>query len=106
MSVREVLGRRVTHLGDTAMAVLSAASVIGREFDVDTLSRLLDQDDVSLLDLLDRAVDANLVEEITFGRFSFAHALVEHALYDEVGPTRPGSAAPAGGRDHRGPDRW
>ncbi len=88
VSVREVLGRRVAHLGATAMESLSAASVIGRDFDLETLSSLLDQEDSSLLDLLDHAVAANLVREVGPGRFSFAHALVEHALYEELGSTR------------------
>ena len=88
VSVREVLGRRVAHLGDTAMGVLSAASVIGRDFDLDTLTILLDEDESRLLDLLDHAVTANLLSEAAPGRFSFAHALVEHALYEELGSTR------------------
>jgi class 3 adenylate cyclase len=88
VSVREVLGRRVAHLGETAMGVLSAASVIGRDFDLDTLISLLDQDENRLLDLLDHAVTANLLNEVAPGRFTFAHALVEHALYEEVGSTR------------------
>src|SRR4029077_7287931 len=42
----------------------------------------------SVLDLLDRAVAGNLLTEIGPGRFSFAHALLEHALYDDLGATR------------------
>ena len=55
---------------------------------MNTLTELTDEDDNSVLDLLDRAVAANLLTEIGPGRFSFAHALVEHALYDELSATR------------------
>src|SRR5262249_38742129 len=58
VSVREVLGKRVSHLGDTAIPVLSAASVIGRDFDLATLTTLVGETDDAVLDLLDRTVAA------------------------------------------------
>ena len=88
VSVREVLGRRVAHLGETALRVLSAASVIGRDFDLNTLTMLVDTDEDTLLDTLEEAETANLLVDAGPGRFSFAHTLVEHALYDELGSTR------------------
>ena len=89
-SVREVVGRRVERLGGEAARALAVAAVIGREFDLDLLVHVSEKSEDELIDLLDDAVEAAvLVEssEVT-GRFSFAHALVNHTLYDGLGRTR------------------
>ena len=52
-SVREVIGRRVERLGSDARAALSAAAVIGRDFDLDLLLAVLEFPETRLLDLLD-----------------------------------------------------
>ena len=88
-SVREVIGRRVARLGEATRRVLSIASVIGRDFDFDLLASLTERGEDDLLDLLDEAVAAAvLVESATPGRFAFAHALVNHTLYEDLGATR------------------
>lgn len=89
-SVREVVARRVERLGAPVERTLTAASVVGRAFDVELLTLLLQGDEEELLDTLDQAVRASLVVESTerVGRFSFAHALIGRALYDAVGATR------------------
>ncbi len=86
-SVREVIGQRVEHLGADARTVLSAAAVIGREFDLELLRAVLDFSEDRLLDLLDRAVAASLFQEGSgqAERFTFIHALVEHTLYEDLG---------------------
>jgi class 3 adenylate cyclase/tetratricopeptide (TPR) repeat protein len=89
-SVREVIGRRVERLGPDARTALSAAAVIGRDFDLELLLAVFDLSEARLLDLLEEAVAASLLKEGTeqVGRFSFTHALVEHALYEDLGRTR------------------
>ena len=89
-SVREVIGRRVDRLGPDARTALSAAAVIGRDFDLDLLLAVLDLPETRLLDLLDEAVAASLLQESSeqAGRFTFTHALVEHTLYEDLGRTR------------------
>jgi len=88
-SVRDVVGRRVERLGDEATRVLCLASVIGREFDVSVLALLADIDDDPLLDLMDTAVAAAvLVESGNADRYRFAHALIQHSLYEELSPAR------------------
>jgi class 3 adenylate cyclase len=89
-SVREVIGRRVERLGPDARTALSAAAVIGRDFDLDLLLAALDLPETRLLDLLDEAVAASLLRESSerTGRFTFTHALVEHTLYEDLGRTR------------------
>ena len=39
--VREVVGRRLDHLSEACNRVLTIASVIGREFDLDVLERVV-----------------------------------------------------------------
>jgi tetratricopeptide (TPR) repeat protein len=88
-SVRDVVGRRVERLGDETQRVLRLAAVIGRDFDLNLLAGLADVDEDALLDLLDVAVAAAvLVETAASDRYRFAHALIQHSLYNDLSPTR------------------
>jgi class 3 adenylate cyclase/tetratricopeptide (TPR) repeat protein len=93
-SVRTVIGARVGRLGRDAERVLSVAAVIGRDFDLDLLARATTLPDDTLLDILDAATAAALVRELTDspGHYSFAHALIQHTVYEELGPTRQARA--------------
>jgi class 3 adenylate cyclase len=89
-SVREVLDRRVERLGENIHKVLTVASVIGREFDLDLLAAVTERTDDDVLELLEAATDASVVSESASapGKFSFAHALINHTLYEAIGITR------------------
>jgi DNA-binding SARP family transcriptional activator len=89
-SVREVIGARVARLGAVAVRVLALAAVIGRDFDLDVLARASDTSEDESLDVLDAAAAAALVRERPGepGRYNFAHALIQHTLYADLGPTR------------------
>ncbi len=89
-SVREVVGSRVVRLGRDAQRVLSVASVIGRDFDLDLLARATNTSDDDLLDILEAASAVALVREPenAAGRYNFAHALIQHTLYEDLGPNR------------------
>jgi class 3 adenylate cyclase len=89
-SLREVICHRAQRLGEHAEQILTLAAVIGRTFDVEFLELLVDGDEGALLEELERGVQASLLVEspVRVARFSFAHALINHALYDAVGPTR------------------
>ena len=89
-SVREVIGARVGRLGGNAERVLSLASVIGRDFDLDVLARATKTSEDELLDILEAAAAVALVREMTDapGRYNFAHALIQHTLYEDLGPNR------------------
>src|SRR5204863_371169 len=65
-SVREVVGRRVERLGGDASKALAVAAVIGRDFDVDLLARVVDQEEDELLDLLDLGAAQRQAGEPTF----------------------------------------
>ena len=89
-SVRVVIGARVGRLGDEAGRVLSMAAVIGRDFDLDLLARATGTSVDDLLDILDAAAATSLVRELTDtpGHYTFAHALIQHTLYEDLGLTR------------------
>ena len=90
-SVREVIGRRLSRLGDESGDALTVASVIGRDFDLDVLSRVTDSDEDRLVDLLDEAVRVRgVIDEAPdqIDRYSFAHALVRETLYEELSTSR------------------
>jgi tetratricopeptide (TPR) repeat protein len=89
-SVREVIGTRVSRLGEESELVLSTASVIGRDFDLDLLEETTKIEEDVLIDLLEGARRAALASELVTvpGRYTFSHALVQHTLYEAMGPTR------------------
>ena len=88
-SVRVVIGARVGRLGPDAERVLTLAAVIGRDFDLALLARATQMSEDGLLDILDAAASASLVREVAdTGRYSFAHALIQHTLYEELGHNR------------------
>ena len=64
-SVREVIEHRVERLGDETRQVLTMASVIGRSFGVELLARLVEMGEARLLDRLEAAVAASLLDEST-----------------------------------------
>ena len=101
--VREVVGRRLDRLSKECNFTLAAASVIGREFGLDVLDRVVCDEVRSempqyehklsreqLLEVIDEAVAARVIvaSPHAVGRYSFSHALVREALYEELGVTR------------------
>lgn len=89
VSVREVIVSRVARLGEEPRRVLAMAAVVGRDFDLDLISRVVDLGEDALVDLLEDAVAAGVIAEAEVpGRFSFAHALIEHTLYAEQSAVR------------------
>jgi DNA-binding SARP family transcriptional activator/tetratricopeptide (TPR) repeat protein len=89
-SVRTVIATRVARLGEETMRVLSTASVIGRDFDLDLLAETTKVDEDELIDLLEDAQHAAVINEVPDapGRYNFSHALVQHTLYEDLGATR------------------
>ena len=83
--VTEVIGRRLNFLSAGCNEVLALASVIGRDFAWEVLLRAaapLSED--MLLEALDEAVAAHIVEETAAGRYQFTHNLIRMTLYDEL----------------------
>jgi adenylate cyclase len=80
--VQSVLAARVDRLPVRAKSILNAASVIGSQFDVDTLTALLpDMDAADLTEL----VSAELIDQTQFvprQRYCFRHPLVRKVAYE------------------------
>ena len=87
-AVQEVLTRRLERLPTETVEALRAASVIGREFDVELLAAATGEDEERLLDRIEPAQAAGLVREDGIDRFVFAHALVRDTIYAGLSPSR------------------
>lgn len=83
--VRGILRRRLEALDDEVAELLSVASVIGREFDLTLLQRVVDIEVDALLEILTQAVDAEIIAETSaLGRYAFAHILIRETLYEDL----------------------
>jgi tetratricopeptide (TPR) repeat protein/predicted Ser/Thr protein kinase len=88
-SIKAAVQSRVAKLPPAYQETLALAAVIGREFDFDTLSQASDLEDGLLIDALESADQAQLIEELKSDNgtsFSFLHTLVPSTLR-EVTPT-------------------
>ncbi len=86
--VREVVGRRISRLDEPAQRALSTAAVVGHEFAVPVLAAVLGTDEDAVIDLLDTARAAGLVNEVGLDRYRFGHALVRATLLEELTTSR------------------
>jgi tetratricopeptide (TPR) repeat protein/predicted Ser/Thr protein kinase len=88
--VREVIGRRLSRLSDACNRVLGLAAVVGREFNLTVLNALAELPEERLLDILDEALAARLIQDVPVApdRYAFTHALVRDTLYGELTAAR------------------
>ena len=84
--VRDVVGRRLSRLSESANRALAVAAVIGLQFELAVLERGAGLDEEVLVSALDEALAARLVAEVPAcaSRYRFAHGLVRATLYDEL----------------------
>jgi DNA-binding SARP family transcriptional activator len=80
--VAELVTARVASLGDDVRAVLQAAAVVGREFEIELVAAVSGRELDATLAALDVAAGARLVVRAPEdgGRAAFVHAIVEEAL--------------------------
>jgi tetratricopeptide (TPR) repeat protein len=85
---RELLRRRLAPLPAASQQALRAGAVVGREFELAPLARMLGESEPRLLDALAAPVALGLVREVpgAVGRFAFAHALLRETLYEGLAP--------------------
>lgn len=88
--IREVVGRRLSRLSEPANRALALAAVIGAHFDLATIEAAGGPQGDELFDALDQAVQHSIIREVpgTVGRYTFAHALMRSALYEELTTNR------------------
>ena len=84
--IRDVIDRRLERLTPRSRQVLAGAAVLGRQFRVDLLARVTVLPSPELLESLEEARAARIVEELPggLGRYAFSHALVCEALYQAL----------------------
>jgi predicted ATPase len=85
-SVRAVIGRRLAPLSAAAVQVLSAAAVVGREFDLSLVEPASELPGERILESLSEAVALGVVveEDGTGGGYRFSHALIREVLYEQL----------------------
>jgi tetratricopeptide (TPR) repeat protein len=83
-SLRAVIRKRLAPLSARAVHVLSAAAVVGRDFDVGLVSAACDLPTDEVLAALADAVVLGFVAEAadTVGTYRFCHPLMREAIYD------------------------
>ena len=88
--VREILARRMSRLSAAARQVLGIAWAFSGGFELSLLAALTGLSELALLDVIDELLAAGLIRPAGERRpgYDFAHALVRHALADEVNPDR------------------
>ena len=84
--VVDLISSRLSHLGPECNRVLETASVIGPEFAFEMLERICDLSQDDLVDALDSAVRAQLIQEPARGggRYRCSHALIRDVLYGRL----------------------
>lgn len=90
-SVRELLHSRLAHVGETARQLLSAAAVIGRSFDFDTLRDVSGRGEEESIAGLEELLAQGLIAETASNRlpqYDFTHDKLRVLIYDETSLAR------------------
>jgi AAA ATPase domain len=88
--VREAIRRRLAPLPVKCQEILTLAAVVDHEFDARLLQAVSDRSMEQVIEVLDDAVAAGIVEQVSppFGRFRFSHALIRETLYEDLSSVR------------------
>ena len=82
---RGIIRSRLDGIADEVAELLSVASVIGREFDLTLLQRVVGIEMDALLEMLDQGVTAQVISETSaLGRYAFTHILIRETLYEDL----------------------
>jgi eukaryotic-like serine/threonine-protein kinase len=83
----QLLRNRVATLDASTTSALGAAAVLGEEFELSVLKRVLPLAAATLLEALEAAARAKLIDRTAAdGTYVFAHALVRDAFYEALPP--------------------
>lgn len=89
-TVQDLIARRFARLSESTRTIVSAAAVIGPEFDIDVLGLVTSTALDPLIDALEEAMASRVVAELpqSAGGFAFAHSLVRDTLYARLSAAR------------------
>ncbi len=83
--VHNVIKKRVNRLDDETRKIMEIGSVIGREIPFDLLSRIVEMDDIDLLDHIDILIENQIWEEHPYDEvFYFSHDLIKDTVYRDI----------------------
>jgi class 3 adenylate cyclase len=86
--IKEIIGRRLSHLSESCNRLLQRACVMTSGFTWDEIQASCDEPEAELLDALDEGLAAQLLVERKSGHYTFTHALVRATLYEEMSTPR------------------
>jgi class 3 adenylate cyclase/tRNA A-37 threonylcarbamoyl transferase component Bud32 len=88
--VREVIGRRLSHLSSDANGMLTVAAAMPGGFTLPVVGAVTGYEEDRVLDLLDEALERQVVRERARvpGTYEFTHALIRQTLYGELSTPR------------------
>ncbi len=80
----DIVRQRVRTLSSETLALLSAAAVVGRDFDLGLVAQVTEHETETVLDLLERARESKIVIESPgrTGCFAFGHDLIRSVLLE------------------------
>jgi tetratricopeptide (TPR) repeat protein len=88
-SVRQVLGKRLLRMMPETTALLKAAAAFDGPFRFDVVTRVAGLEESAALDALDEALETEVLAPGDSNEtYRFSHALLRHALYTELNPSR------------------
>jgi len=89
--IQDAIGRRLNRLSGGCNRVLTTASIIGREFGLSLLDRLMDDVlEEQLLEAVDEALAAGVIGDTqgSAERYQFTHALIQETLASKLSASR------------------
>ena len=86
--VKAAIGRRLDHVSVPTTDVLRTAAILGKVFDYAELAAVAGTSEDELLDAVDEAVAAQLLETRSGETIAFTHDKIREVLYHELNPIR------------------
>jgi DNA-binding CsgD family transcriptional regulator/tetratricopeptide (TPR) repeat protein len=81
----QVITQRIVRLGNNAEALLEVAAIVGQEWDLDVVERVLGWPEDQVLAVVRAGLNARLIaaDDSRMDRYRFAHALIREVLYSQ-----------------------
>jgi hypothetical protein len=86
--VKAAIGRRLDHVSEPTTEVLRTAAILGKTFEYSELAAVSEKSEDQVLDALDEAVAAQLLETDAGETVAFTHDKIREVLYLELNPIR------------------
>ncbi len=83
-NVADVVRRRTAELGQATADVLRVASLFEGDFSVALLAEVMDASEATVAQLVDRAVEAHVIQPTSARSYRFAHRLYGQTLADDI----------------------